>query len=1170
MGLTLDAMQAGSFSHKWVALIEGCKYVLSDAPQAAVQAALAGTDWASAPVISGLFVDCKLKQSINPWNPLSNNASKCTLRVHDPDDSFGKFVHKRAAGAETQLSVTAGRGDATLTVNSTTGFSGSGEIFIGTECIGYTGTTATTFTTCTRGKYSPFGTEPTGSGATRFGNRHRIALDTNHVQLDPIVTQNPRHWIGKRVGVWLHTWDGTSLNTKANAQLVFAGRIGAINDDPNTFHTVIDLDHAAKEIEGSIMGREMWSGTLRSGLNLVTGRKFRMLDSTSTASKQANDLVVVASGASGTNQMNAGVYGLDELVGIINSWLAGELAATRIYGYYHWESPVTTDDGLRTRCSWYISTASQEPCLWQMTVPAEVDAFLGLNKETPSDGGASGGAAHGLTSNRANTFVGKYCPMTQLVFKPSGPAKIGQEFSESLVYSVDNESGSFIDQRALFPASIKAGTISSGNWGLFLLDDKVLLVAQYAFGSIAKAWLAPFQLIADNSGEAVSYIGRRADDKQTGPITIRQVFVLEASLTTLLLQLIYSTGSSAYNHATYDTLGYGLGLDMPGQLFGPEFERSVNNLPGSDVALQVVIDEPIRFAELFSADMIIRRAFVRWKDQHFEVHQWRTPMPELAVATLSDANKAAPSGQVVNHRSAMTETDEHVRPIVKIDFGRDFASGKNEQYLKSVQIEDQTAVDDAGGNVKPITIKMRNTYSSLANSGPGLERLLPDFVAFAPMITRPWKVFSRSIDQRLFEGYAPGDVVNVTDTYARDPLTGARGITGRAMTIIGHSYDLGGPSPDGHAARPAGGEVTVSSLDYHRGGVYGPSADIDDTASAGGFDHGYNSGTSTIRCYAQRYSHSVTFSTGRGAVVTLIDAHDATNFVAGDKILICERDPANTASPVSWERTVLSQNADDIVLTSALSSPAWDNTKKYVITYQKYSQVQASQQGKTFQSLATAEMIESTEVPDHYSATVETNDYLPNGSTKAAFIADLHIADGRSASTYLHKELRRLVDNFIDYKSAHSAPFLSENASQAGLAVDPWSILWAGPVFFGTEHLTSTVKRTLTVAPFWRSNGGGLPSKLRITLVRSRPTIATGQNPSPGSAYYDTRWDSDVYATSAEYSTSSTTWTTDADRTFDLSGIKDTEGMLWLIMEGQGSAQCRGPAKWIEGIRTVT
>ena len=30
------------------------------------------------------------------------------------------------------------------------------------------------------------------------------------------------------------------------------------------------------------------------------------------------------------------------------------------------------------------------------------------------------------------------------------------------------------------------------------------------------------------------------------------------------------------------------------------------------------------------------------------------------------------------------------------------------------------------------------------------------------------------------------------------------------------------------------------------------------------------------------------------------------------------------------------------------------------------------------------------------------------------------------------------------------------------------------------------------------------------------------------------------------------------------------EGMLWLIMEGQGSAQCRGPAKWIEGIRTVT
>src|SRR5678815_5299977 len=112
---TLAAMQAGSMSQKLVVLIEGCKYVLSDAPEFAVQTALAGTDWEDSTVIQGLYVQCKPSQSITPWNPLTNNDSKCTLRIADYDgsDTFGKFVNKRAAGAETQLSASVGRDDTT-------------------------------------------------------------------------------------------------------------------------------------------------------------------------------------------------------------------------------------------------------------------------------------------------------------------------------------------------------------------------------------------------------------------------------------------------------------------------------------------------------------------------------------------------------------------------------------------------------------------------------------------------------------------------------------------------------------------------------------------------------------------------------------------------------------------------------------------------------------------------------------------------------------------------------------------------------------------------------------------------------------------------------------------------------------------------------------------------
>jgi hypothetical protein len=110
---TLGKLQSGRVPPiKFVVLVEGCKYVPSDAPQAAVQAALRGTDWETETVLPGLFVHLQNQQSINPWDAFPTGGS-CQLRVVDTDrsDVFGKFVNRRAGGDETTITSTIDRND---------------------------------------------------------------------------------------------------------------------------------------------------------------------------------------------------------------------------------------------------------------------------------------------------------------------------------------------------------------------------------------------------------------------------------------------------------------------------------------------------------------------------------------------------------------------------------------------------------------------------------------------------------------------------------------------------------------------------------------------------------------------------------------------------------------------------------------------------------------------------------------------------------------------------------------------------------------------------------------------------------------------------------------------------------------------------------------------------
>ena len=1173
MGDTIDAMQSGAMPQiKFIALIEGCELVLSDcADESAVQAALAGTDWENATVTPWLRVELKNEQSISPLDSFIPNQSRCLLRVADTDgaDTFGTFIHRRLSGAESPLTATVDRNDTTINVASTTGFASFGTIFIGTEAIVYGGVTATSFTGCVRGVYSPFTCGLDGSGGSRFANHHRVGNASNYVAMQSVVSQLPRTWMGKRVGVWLHTWDGTNLNTKAEAQLLYAGRLVGIADDPNTFETVLDIEPAIEEIRNGVIGKDMWNAVIPEGLTLVEGRRFQFQDwKHGTSTLFADEMVVVASGATAPNEINAGVYSLDELTSAISSWLSGEQQAARINGFYSWHSPTTGGGGVRTKCFWHIDDASDVACGWKLEWPGEVASFLGIVDTEPGATGMTERLIILDTTNEDHIYEGKAVPYKCVLFHPYAGGRVGQEFNtESSSYETENERGTFVDQYTLLPAPIKSSCTSGDEWGLFLLDDRILLVGTYDAGTLKNCWLAPFQLTADKDKDAVSYIGRRADDQEGGPISIRQVFLFESSFTALWMTLLLSTGTSGYNDATYDaSLGYGLGLGIPGDLIGPDMLRSVVNLPGADAPLAVFIDEPTKFEELFSSDLKIRRSFVRWKNEKFEMGTWQTPVSANAVGTLTEDNKAEPSSTQANHRTPTQEAQLTQRPIVKFDFERDFATGRDGTYLKSVSIEDQTAVDDLGGNVKPETIKMRNSFAQFRATGAAVEAMIPGFMAFMPCTSRPWRALARSIDLTKFESISVGDVLEVEDNYARDPVTGARGIA-RPAVVTKVWYDLGGNNADGTIRQMAGG-VELMYLDAHRSELYGPSADVDDTESSGGYSAGYLAAGPTLRCYEHHYSNTITITTKRGGSIVLEEEGDATHFDAGDKILIVERDPANVAAPVYWEREVLSQTNNDITLTSTLSSPAWSPSARYRIVFQKYSQVQTSQKDFAYQADATDYLVEDTVPPYHPDNSNEPLVYVvDDGTNKGEFVADMMSRDGGSYDVGTDRALAYTINAYNDAVSLHHAPCLwNEYTDDTSNSAD-WFTLWLGVVFLGTEHLSTAINRFVTISPWFRSASGGDAGYIRVTLSRSPPVSAAaedGDNLTDGARFIDA-------FTQSEWTTTSSTWSAGTPTEFSLAGIKDLSfGYVFVTIEKKGYGQTRGLARFSEGAREST
>lgn len=1160
MATTLSEWASGNNRIALVVAIDGFDHLISNEEESAVQSAWSSTDWAAKSVIAGLVIELDNQQSLNPWEPFGSGG-KCIIKVQpDRDDTLGVAMSRTDSGAETVLDATADR-TSTLFVGFADGFPLTGEAHCGTECFSYgfvagrgLHSTLGSLLGSNRGKYVAHGVKDSVAtyGAVRFGEHHRVAVQNNGVRFAPIVSEFARTWRGRRVSVWAHTVTPLTgaLNSKADALCIFLGELTEIQDDSDTGHTHILCESILDRIPKTTLLRDQWSATVDYGMRLQTGQKFRFVDYDGTSTRTATPLVVVARDASGSNEVNAGWYAPEEIASILNSWWAGESGAGRIHGNYYMGSPEDLNGSPRSVIHHFCPGASTTQTYYKVTWP-----FSGWAKSMGFPGQFT------LYTDVCGTAHATPSPLEVKPFDFVGPDNGG-----TLLISIEQQVGIFQNQRATLPIGARDlldySTLpneAGKPYGLFLLECETPMVL---LGTIEGNYLRRIRVLSSSFTSNLSgweqLLAAKVSVGGAAP-RLRQIFVHEGPVRTVLKWIAYSTGTLGYNHPDYDVLPHGQGLGIPYDALGPDFEASCDAMPGSETTLTLVLEKPRTLTDVIRADLVVRNAHLAWREGGLRIVSWSSPSSAVASTVLDESDKAEPIDNKISQRSASVLDSTWVRNYVKLNYNRDISAavggGEDSFTAAPLIIEDATSIDDNGGIPTPITLDLRNVYNDTDQIGQGVRALAAGLTSWLTYWSRPlWKV-RRSIAPTLYESTGIGDCVAVTDPFVRDPTTGQRGIVTRPGLIVGHRYRIQtAPAPE---KLKFAGEIDVVFLHNDRTFAYAPSATVDHTANTGGFTAGYD-GIRTFRFLEHEHSESN-------------ETVDVGRFAIDDEVLLIEIDPDDPSVVDYWERTVTSvdEASNQIVLDAAPSSPAFDSGKRYRLTYNRYALAQGDQSIKSFQA-GTNKTIGELSPPDVYGEMPLDTDTAPteyDHTRLPELLADVSFGPnvGAARDCGYDKELALLLDHMMDHQTRRSSPAHDGTAS-TNSSVDGWQLLRVEEVFIGDLIYANGMNRYLSIAPHWRSTGISpeVSVQLRVS-VSGYPPYGTGTtivaNQDPGYVIK-----APAASNTWSIQSSSTIWHDGDPRSYPLGNFNGHQ-YVFIIIEGTMSASVRGLYQVSEGER---
>ena len=874
---------------------EGYDYVATTTSATEMATAWAGTDWTV--FKPGLEIVGQLKQSIKPFDPTIEGDS-LSFTISDIDDVLiGSVLREANSDVDrTYLTSSLGASGTSASVKKTDDFAASGTIYIGAEAILYdskSGDPDHSFNALTRGKWSLFGTS---SDSTRYGVAHsKNVFATTGVTTAPAVLSEPRTWSGRRVGLYLHHRENGTLATKANALLLYVGRIESYTDLGNG-SIRFDTTGIKNALRSTVFANQ-YTSALRSGIYL---------------SSAVGDIVIEATDTTGTVEYtataqlaNTGTYQtwhdvMDSIQSQLSAWSAAGASEQSTRDTWAISDP-GGPTGTRVRFGVHTTSAVSfakvkfsvwlHPAVWQL---------LGWGAGAPTITDAN----DRTVSGQGVLYGGSVSSQNMFLTAPDAPIDYfdvtlsASNWQNQGVIRTENAKGTWIDQpAATIPTSLSGlgvdGFVSVGN-------------AIYAVSNEGTDYFGIHKVLDPVTGGFVDNYDPSLSSTPVGdvrygsggtPPTVRQVWIEHvSSVGAMLAKLMLSTGTAAYNEATYDSYtGVGFGLALPYTLV--DVQSVLNIDVPTPLEYELKLEGPTEFTKILEPILALTNRYVVFRDGKITIVPAGFENPYAATAaSLTEANKTNPGDRTTTDHSA-----DGVINRIEIHYGQNPGGGSRSKIVASDLVSEQ----DFG-------VRRGRKIEAGGLIGATVENLADGVISASfAYFGRPLARFSRSFDYSMLD-MVPGDLAVVDDDFIVDPRLGTRGVTDLACWVTDTTFDF--------SARPPSGTVGLTFLpefDTTRVGMWNASAMVSSYVAA----------TKVLTVQANRFSKSA-------------DGVDADFFDASDGVHLYLMD---AASPTEYFVTVSSRTGNTITLTTDPTAGAGLAAGTWVLESDDISTAQSSQ-----------------------------------------------------------------------------------------------------------------------------------------------------------------------------------------------------------------------------------
>jgi hypothetical protein len=561
--------------------------------------------------------------------------------------------------------------------------------------------------------------------------------------------------------------------------------------------------------------------------------------------------------------------------------------------------------------------------------------------------------------------------------------------------------------------------------------------------------------------------GRLSYSAKDEDFIVRQVVIIEDDLRNLIIKILCSSSVAGYNHATHDVYGGGLGVGIPYEPISALVE-SLARVDGAVSANSCIIllDRPTTFKDLFNADLILRQAFIHWFNGSLRAAKWAVPRASLAIASLTEDNKAGSIGDV--QRIVSERTDRYMRNSIKIEYNKIAGEDKYESSFHFIDVASQQNY----GFERSVTIKARNSYGDYATTGDSVKSIAPGMLSVLPMFSRPRFECIRTINFTLYEALYVGAVVTVTDNFMRDPSTGLRGVTDRSAIVTRLRYDFGGWELGGDSPREMFGEVNLLLTEAVDGKPMCPSAVVDIAHSGGVYTLGFGA-PSSIKTLPKEFAASG-------------ETYDFAAFSVGDRISIVEINPDVPASALQFDCTItVIASLYYFTVDIDLAAAGFVAGREYKIIPQAYANVITAQKNaysymadgtSTINAARDAYTFGEDDDQRYSLALAVGTSYVTGGK-----IAELNATDaeGLPYDVATQVEMLRAVEHLVDGRLAVISSCLRPSATANGIYIIP--------AYVGGGLTTGRISRNLRVG----SESTSSLSVLRSMIVSESPPRMT-------------------------------------------------------------------------------